>query len=148
MLNLEVLAKGTELLVPAACGPSPVLFIWLTEGLELTSWSRRMQVCAHRHWETLHTRIFGRFAEHSRHTISKGKYSTVSHYLRVKSVGTGHGSSQSKHVVSANPDLFLTDTKKSILEFLAKRNLIPFVYIYMVPPQGSTSNVDYQLISV
>lgn len=68
-----------------------------------------------------------------------------SHYLRVKVLETGHGSSQSKHVASVNPYLFLTDAEKSILKFLAKKNLIPFVYIYMVPPQGSTSNVYYQL---
>lgn len=30
VLTLEVLAKGKELLVPAACGPFPALFRWLT----------------------------------------------------------------------------------------------------------------------
>lgn len=70
------------------------------------------------------------------------------HYFRVKVLETGHGSLQFKHVVSANHDLFLTDAEKNILKFLAKGNLIPFVYIYMVPPQGSTSNVYHQLRAV
>lgn len=90
-LTLEVLAKGTELLVPAACGPFLALFRWLTGRAELTP-RREQEGCmsAHTDAEKLFTRIFGRLAEHSRLTMSEG--------LKVKVLETGQGSPHSRSI--------------------------------------------------
>lgn len=97
-LTLEVLAKGTELLVPAACGPFLALFRWLT-GRAGVNTRKEVEGCmsAHTDAEKLFTRIFGRLAEHSRLTMSEG--------LKVKVLETGQGSPHSRRSMCYQPTL-------------------------------------------
>lgn len=121
MLKSEVWLKGSELLMLTACGPSPVLFRWLTGSARVNTTRKQEGDCSLTQMLTLFTQ---------QSLVDLQNTAGVSWFLKGKILLSPNTSAwrcwrldmgqHTKYWVSVNPDLSLTAVEKSILKFLAK----------------------------